>query len=321
MTSTLEGSTGPHEDEWDFYTNPPLDDEDPPRPVEVETLRSFVERYGSPNAIPASDAARRLMSLCDEDAVPPPIDPNVVVDKGQRIGYFLWEVGLEMPQYQPAILELVEAVQALPDLERTEQQVKEWRFKEKVKRWRDMEAFWEIWDEGYERCCENRYPSSLDGEDPRGLVNANAFKAHCLARNRLDPSRLRDVGAAFWLITTTLEQDPWNHAPKTRNHETHRTMLNTNIHALVPFFEIAGDVIYSFVDKKDLSWSDNLKYLDANLWKGEIKFTKSRWDFWKDRLQWVFEQGELKQRTRDEARLLAETMKTIEESGTSGDST
>ncbi|KUI52732.1 hypothetical protein VP1G_00107 [Cytospora mali] len=310
MISTLEGSASPHEDEWDFYTNPPPDDEDPPRPVEVETLRSFVERYGTPQAIPASDAARRLMSLCDEDAVPPPADPNVVVDKGQRIGYFLWEVGLEMPQYQAAILELVDAVQALPDLERTEQQVKEWRFKEKVKRWRNMEAFWEIWDEGYARFCENRYPSSLEGEGPRGLVNANSFKAHYLARNRLDPSRLRDVGAAFWLIMITLEQDPWNHAPQNRNHETNITMLN-----------IAGDVIYSFVDKKDLSWSDTLKYPGANLWKGDSKFTKSRWDFWKDRLQWVSEQSELKLRTRDEASLLAETMKTIEESGTSSDST
>lgn len=89
--------------------------------------------------------------------------------------------------------------------------------------------------------------------------------------------------------------------------------MQTNVHGLVPFFEIAGDIIYNFIDKEDLSRFNSIKHSDSDLWKGDTKFTKDRWDFWKERLRWISEQSELKQRTRDEARMLVQLLQNIEE--------
>jgi len=120
-------------------------EEQPTTPEEVSTLRSFVETYKTSNPIPASEAARQLMSL-SEDRVPCEGDG---FDKGSRIAWLLWDVGIEMPHHQPAILVLVEAVQALPRLETTPEQ--EQRFgAAKLERWRSMEEFWEIWQDTYD---------------------------------------------------------------------------------------------------------------------------------------------------------------------------
>lgn len=46
--------------------------------------------------------------------------PNI--DKGERVAWLFWDVGMEMPRYQPAILKLLEARRALPKVDRTEEQ-------------------------------------------------------------------------------------------------------------------------------------------------------------------------------------------------------
>lgn len=140
---------------WANLADPGEGDEDPPTSSEIRVLREFLEQFGAPNGnatnpVPASVAARQLMSLVGED------DSGVQVrwehaDKGQRIGYLLWEAGINMPRHQPAILELVEAIQALPglDIHMAESEAGHW--KEKWERWRNMEDFWEIWQDTYER--------------------------------------------------------------------------------------------------------------------------------------------------------------------------
>jgi hypothetical protein len=130
---------------YDYINHPDPDDEDPPTLDEIRILQEFVDRYGTADAIPAAEAARNFMSLCNDDR------HGGVVDKGERVGYLLWDVGIEMPQYQPAILKLVEAIRALPEIERTEEQIRVWRFKERLQRWIDMEAFDEIWFTYYQR--------------------------------------------------------------------------------------------------------------------------------------------------------------------------
>jgi hypothetical protein len=62
-----------------------------------------------------------------------------------------------MPQYQPAILKLVEAIKALPQLDQTEEQIRARKFEQKGVRWRDMEAFDEIWWKAWQR---EYYPSN-----------------------------------------------------------------------------------------------------------------------------------------------------------------
>lgn len=90
------------------------------RPLtKFDSLREFVEQFArGPNATnPAASnvAARQLMSLADEDS-------EVRwehADKGKRFGYFLSETGTNTPRHQPAISELVEAIQALRGLDMT----------------------------------------------------------------------------------------------------------------------------------------------------------------------------------------------------------
>lgn len=173
-----------------------------------------------------------------------------------------------------------------------------------------------------------------------------------------------ELSRAFWQIRFTLEQDPWNYATqeekKVNNpvslrwpwaHEAHITMLNvsatcrytgkqrtdhknqTNVHGLVPFIVIAGDIMYRYTDREMLSrrfaetYQENhqhntrefwqamcptVKPPEAYLWKGDIWLTRDRWAFWKERLIWVSEQNELLQRTRDEASMLVQLMTEIE---------
>lgn len=137
--------------EWERFTHPDPDEEDPPTLDEIRTLREFCERYGTPNAIPANaipanDAARHIMSLADEDRV---VDErqNPVVDKGERVSWLLRDAGIEMTRYQPAVLKLVEAIRALPELDRTEEQIRTGRFDDKLERWRNLEKFENIWSD------------------------------------------------------------------------------------------------------------------------------------------------------------------------------
>lgn len=87
------------------------------------------------------------MSLVDEDSEA----RWEHADKGKRTGYLLWEAGINMPRHQPAILELVGAIQALPGVDMTTESEKTGRWKDKWDRWRDMEDFWEIWQDIYNR--------------------------------------------------------------------------------------------------------------------------------------------------------------------------
>jgi hypothetical protein len=73
------------------------------------------------------------------------------VDKGERVSWLLWDAAIYMPRYQPAILKLIEAIRALPELERTEEQIRTGRFEDKLETWRSLEAFTNIWSVTYLR--------------------------------------------------------------------------------------------------------------------------------------------------------------------------
>lgn len=102
----------------DCFYHPDADDEDPPTLNEIRILREFVDHYGTPQTITVNMAARNFMSRCNDDR------HGGIVDKGERVGWLLWDVGTEMPQYQPAILKLVEAIRALPGIDGTEEQIR-----------------------------------------------------------------------------------------------------------------------------------------------------------------------------------------------------
>lgn len=133
-----------------FYPNPEDGDSDPPTWDEIQILQEFVECYGTANAIPADDAACRFMSLRNEDDLVQERQSQGV-DKGERVSWLLWDVAIEMPKYQPAILKLVEAIRALPELDRTEEQVRRSSFQDQLEGWRNLTAFKDIWEETHER--------------------------------------------------------------------------------------------------------------------------------------------------------------------------
>lgn len=80
----------------------------------------------------------------------------------------------------------------------------------------------------------------------------------------------------------------------------------------MPFFEISGHVIYSFIGRMDLAGFQCLKYSQSDLWTGDGAFSKQRWDFWKERLRWVGTLSELKQGTQQDAASLVQMMQVIE---------
>lgn len=131
---------------WEKFSHPDPDEADPPTADEINILREFVENYGMPNAIPTGDAARFIMSLRNEDSLIKERGSQGV-DKGERVSWLLWDAAIEMPRYQPAILKLVETIRGLPELDRTEEQVRTSRFQDMLEKWRNLEAFEEIWQD------------------------------------------------------------------------------------------------------------------------------------------------------------------------------
>ncbi|KAF9249958.1 hypothetical protein DTO006G1_5917 [Penicillium roqueforti] len=316
--------------EWKpfFYPDPEDGDPDPPTWDEIQILQEFVERYGTANAVPVDDAAHRFMSLRNEDDLIQERQSQAV-DKGERVSWLLWDAAIEMPNYQPAILKLVEAIRALPDLDRTEEQVRTSRFQDRLEDWRNLAAFKDIWEETHDRYWEMRY-GIYPFEGWYTFHSSSAFCAHYLSAYPPHGPGSRELSIALRIPVFALEQEPWKYGPVPlpppspsllqRYHlvdgrvaTNYILMLNTDVHAMVPFFEIAGSIIFKFVGKKDLTLAEANKKPDWNLWKGDSSFSKERWDFWKERLQWISEQNELMERTRDDAQKLVEIMHSIEQ--------
>jgi hypothetical protein len=82
---------------------------------------------------------------------------------------------------------------------------------------------------------------------------------------------------------------------------------------MVPFFEITGHIIFRFVGKRDLSLLKRSKERDSNLWHGDSLFSLERWEFWKTRLRWISEQGELMERTQVDAQKIMRLMQEVEQ--------
>lgn len=48
-------------------------------------------------------------------------------------------------------------------------------------------------------------------------------------------------------------------------------------------YRTLGHIIFSFIDRKDLSQFESIKCTGSNLWKGDANFLMDRWEFWKER--------------------------------------
>lgn len=133
-------------------------------PEEATAVRQFVQAYDTPLDIASEEAACRLMSL-DETRIP----CDGLLDKGYRVSILLWDVVIAMPQYQTAVLVLVDAVRALPEgLGATPEQVT--RFgEEKLQDWRFLSKWEEDWHEQYH--CKSATQSIAIQEDVSAFWN------------------------------------------------------------------------------------------------------------------------------------------------------
>ncbi|KAK3396916.1 hypothetical protein B0T20DRAFT_480518 [Sordaria brevicollis] len=307
-------------------------------PEEAAALREFVQAYHTPNALNAEEAARRLMSL-NEDQVPCDGD----WDKGERIAYLLWDVGIEMVQHQVAILVLVDAAMALPRLDATPEQ--EVRFgAEKLERWRSMEDFWDVWATRRMRYDELRYDRRGPDTEYPGYPRSNAFVARHLVLHLPDFYYTSELSEAFASLVMTLEKGydldtSSGSALSSREIEAQVLETATDVHGIIPFLVIAGDILYRYTDRDMIArrfaeaHQENHEHNTSEFWlrlwsscserflwkeekgDGHEWLTRERWAFWKERLSWMSEQTELKQRTRDEAIMLVQVMTEIEGRG------
>ena len=63
---------------------------------------------------------------------------------------------------------------------------------------------------------------------------------------------------------------------------------------------------------RDNKSTEYLKYPDSNLWYGKPRYSKERWAFWKERLEWISQQEELLKNTRDISHMIVNSMEAIE---------
>ncbi|KAJ5730577.1 uncharacterized protein N7483_005085 [Penicillium malachiteum] len=280
--------------EWGRYTHP-----DPDEEIRFWKKYKPFENLLSATTLPI--LFQQMMPLCE--------DP--VEDKGSRVSYLLWDVGIDIPRYQLAILKLVEAIRVLSELERTEEQIRAGRLEDKLELWKSLERFEYVWD-----WWPARHGLYYPFNGPNEYHNAQAFYAHHLATYPPDSTDSScELAAAFQLVMFALEQDPWNYANISRLDvpTDHMQMLNSDVHGMVPFFEVSGHIIFRFLGKYDLSAIEKLNLPECNLWEGDSSFSMERWEFWKTRLRWVSEQDGLLEITRDDARKIVHLMQEIEQ--------
>jgi hypothetical protein len=226
-------------DKWESYISRPENDSNPPTLIEVRVLRRYVENFGTPNAVPIYEAGNDIMSLVHETT-----DMEEPIDKGGRVSWLLWDVGLDMPQHQRAILELVHWIPHIPHPERTRQQIRAGWFKDKMVDWMYMETFWGIWkfymhgeslefifvfscfrvslitrltivdavtdDTTIEPFVRNWYSSAEAIQQHEGWLRHNTFFATHLAHwpPAEDSPLFTEIDRAFKMIMLTLENDP-----------------------------------------------------------------------------------------------------------------
>jgi hypothetical protein len=85
-----------------------------------------------------------------------------------------------MPRYQVAILKIIEAIRALPGLDRTEEQINKGQFSDRLERWRSLEAFDDIWSETWDR----KWPCACPPFGPRNIrvkvrIGYHWTRMHC----------------------------------------------------------------------------------------------------------------------------------------------
>ena len=152
-----------------------------------------------------------------------------------------------------------------------------------------------------------------------------------------------ELSAAFASLTGTLEKgyglDHGSGSAVSSREDEEVLKTATDVHAMIPFLVIAGDIMYRYTDRDLIArrfaeaHQENHKHntsewwlwlwssaSERSLWKeekgdGHEWLTRERWAFWKKRLLWMSEQTELKQRTRDEAIMLVQVMTEIEGRG------
>ncbi|KAJ5733731.1 hypothetical protein N7493_002517 [Penicillium malachiteum] len=195
--------------EWERYTHPDPD-EDPPVLEQIQIVREFVERYSTSDPILANDAAHKLMSLVNEDCVIEERE-DLVVEKGN------W---------------LVEAIRALPELERSEEQIRAGRFEDRLESWKSLEKFEYIWGiQFFLHMWDMRHGIfPFYGADV--CHSGHAFYAHHLAMYPPEFTKTScELAAAFRLIVFSLEQDPWNYAnpPRIRVPTDHIQIVNYDL--------------------------------------------------------------------------------------------
>jgi len=132
-TLSFESDT---EDWSGFGLMDPTLEEDISTPEEATAVREFVQAHNTASPVDAEEAAR--MSL-NEDRIP----CDGLLDKGERGTWMLWDVAIVMPQYQIAVLVLVDAIRALPQLDATPEQ--EARFGKKLELWKTLDKWDDIW--------------------------------------------------------------------------------------------------------------------------------------------------------------------------------
>ncbi|KAH7057282.1 hypothetical protein B0J12DRAFT_783684 [Macrophomina phaseolina] len=281
-------------DEW-YASKGQLNDDEPATPEEVEALKSFIEDKASPET-----AAKRLMTTRE--------DKKSLEDKTNRVAWLLFDLAMDFPDQQSRVFELLEAIKALPDEQLAftdEQKLKysDW------KSWKDLERFWDIVDEM--RRSYWAYRLEQDGEDddpeanPRKWARINALMARHVARY----GGTSELAYGLSVIRNALETEPWNKTGGDEAREKERLkFLSADVPAAAGWLIYAGEEVFDSLK----SGSTEIKIEPSDLWSRSDSGV-SRWNLWKERLNWVWEQQSLADEIRQIAKNAYTSMQSVED--------
>ncbi|RDL32008.1 uncharacterized protein BP5553_09410 [Venustampulla echinocandica] len=267
-------------------------DDEPATPADVTALKRLLKGVVSPSV-----AANEIMTMSEDEA---PLDSKL-----DRIAWLMFDVAMEYPAGQPIILDLEDAINALPNFNMSDEQKASFP---KMAEWKRLDALGDAIGDMYRSYWANR--NSPDGDmslaERRRLWAAiNAF----LARRCIRHGTYHDLHRGLVAIRTALEEEPWNgQESQPSASQSSIYSLDAEVPAAAEWILIAGRLIYNYIDEERFSALAST----TDLWKGKPRFSKERWAFWKSRLRWIEIQAKLADNTRSVAKKAADEMDEIE---------
>ncbi|KAI9881314.1 MAG: hypothetical protein M1830_005601 [Pleopsidium flavum] len=276
------------------------------KPDEVRTMKTFLDNQTT--AIKAAESLTKRTSTA--------ANLSDVYESLSALWTFLTDLAIDMPSSQPKLIELLKAIQNLPDVELPGGEGADYISLEQGELWKELPQWGNIWADTF-NSVEASFTKPVDSTT-ESVRNGQMWAAITAFSARLAAEDAAQLNGGGFLLSQ-------GYRGIVRALEQEGVDLNSEIPAAAQWFIHSGPKLYNHgrtIRHDEPSGNGNgLWFKDgygkplSGLWKGEGGLNKGRWLFWKERFTWVRENMELGEEARRAAKDAVEAMTKVEKEG------